>query len=63
MVSCESIGDAAALHAEIWAVYTGMKVAWDQGFRKIIVESDSQDAMQLIREPIAFHFSYNLIRP
>lgn len=46
MVSCESIGDAAALHAEIWAVYTGMKVAWDQGFRKIIVESDSQDAMQ-----------------
>ncbi|KAH7845021.1 hypothetical protein Vadar_034277 [Vaccinium darrowii] len=58
----QCIGHASALHAEICAVYMGMQVAWCQRFGKNILGCDSQDAIKLIWEPIASHFSYNLIR-
>lgn len=35
------------LSAELWAILIGLKIAWDAGVRKIVVESDSAEAISL----------------
>ena len=35
------LGPGIALHAELQAIKFGLQIAWDRGFRKILLESDS----------------------
>ncbi|CAL1358711.1 unnamed protein product [Linum trigynum] len=42
------IGEATAALAELWAFYHGLDIAWKSGYRQIVVESDSQLAIQLL---------------
>lgn len=42
--------------AEIWAYMVGLKVYWDASYRKIILETDSMEALDLLRnEPNVEH--------
>ncbi|KAF7842178.1 ribonuclease H [Senna tora] len=36
-----NLGLSNVLSAELWGIYYGVKIAWEKGFRKIIVECDS----------------------
>jgi ribonuclease HI len=48
--------------AELWAITNGLKLAWSKGFRKIILESDSSLAVDLItKNKIFIDKNYNLI--
>ncbi|GFZ15966.1 target of Myb protein 1 [Actinidia rufa] len=42
------VGQADATMAEFWAIWLGMKLAWEQGYSKVILESNSAEAVQLI---------------
>ena len=43
-----NLGNCSALVAEIWGAWQALKLAWDWGYRKIILEMDSKVAIQLI---------------
>ncbi|CAL1399133.1 unnamed protein product [Linum trigynum] len=45
-----SIGSATAALAELWAFYYGLDLAWKEGCRAVIVQSDSKLAIQLIEK-------------
>ncbi|XP_028779077.1 uncharacterized protein LOC114735544 [Neltuma alba] len=50
------------LTAELWGCLMGLKRAWDNGFRKITLCSDSQQALSSIQdEPSNLHEDYQLI--
>ncbi|XVE92022.1 hypothetical protein REPUB_Repub01dG0061500 [Reevesia pubescens] len=38
--------------AEIYAIYTGLLLAWEQGYRMVMVESDSLIAIRKIQQPL-----------
>ena len=38
-----------AAQAKIWVIYRGLQMAWNSGFRKIVLEVDSQLVFQWLR--------------
>ena len=56
-------GVGSVLEAEIWGILEGLKLAWSTGFRKVVVESDSQAAVTLLTSDISkYHPLYNIVR-
>lgn len=47
-----NIGRCSVSRAELWGVLNGMKNAWNYGFRKVILETDSKLAVKLIRSSV-----------
>ena len=48
--------------AELWAIYVGLLMTWDRGFRKVILESDSRVVVGLIKgESERVDNNFNLI--
>lgn len=45
-----SLGDTDALSSELRGIAEGLNLAWDKGFRRVILESDSKKALDLIRD-------------
>ncbi|CAL1413418.1 unnamed protein product [Linum trigynum] len=43
-----NLGSCSTILAELWGIYHGLGVAWQQGCRTLILETDSQMALQLI---------------
>ncbi|CAL1395909.1 unnamed protein product [Linum trigynum] len=43
------LGSCSAALAELWAIYHGLKLGWNLGYRAIIIETDSQLAIQLVK--------------
>ncbi|KAK8604907.1 hypothetical protein V6N13_082372 [Hibiscus sabdariffa] len=43
-----SLGKCSILNAELWAIYLGLMYAWNRGYRKVEVQSDSRDAIHCI---------------
>ncbi|KAF7814421.1 ribonuclease H [Senna tora] len=43
-----NLGTTNVLTAELWGIYYGIKTAWAQGYRKVVVESDSTMAVKQI---------------
>ncbi|KAK4258548.1 hypothetical protein QN277_004989 [Acacia crassicarpa] len=41
-----------SLTAELWGCLLGLKLAWDRGFRNVILEVDSAEAVELMRRPM-----------
>lgn len=59
--SCK-LGNCSILLAELWAVFYGLKLGVDRGFRLVIVETDSLTAKNLIVKGCSSqHPCYNLI--
>ncbi|XVF29674.1 hypothetical protein REPUB_Repub15cG0142300 [Reevesia pubescens] len=46
------IGICEVLSAELWSILQGLKLAWDRGFRKVELETDSLLASKQIHVPI-----------
>lgn len=56
------ISIATSIRAELWAVQEGLKLAWRQGFRHIIVEMDSHETLNLIStDTDQFHYHLSLL--
>lgn len=47
-----NIGPASPLLAELKALHKGLQIAWEHGFRRIVCESDSLDAVNLVQNAI-----------
>ncbi|XP_048422575.1 uncharacterized protein LOC125469371 [Pyrus x bretschneideri] len=57
-----NLGRGTIMEAELWGVFMGLSIAWDEGCRDVILECDSWDAVILIQKPILdSHPLYNLI--
>ena len=41
-------GICSSVTAELWAVYIGLQLTWDRGYRKVILESDSSVVVGLM---------------
>ncbi|KAF7838057.1 putative ribonuclease H protein [Senna tora] len=46
------LGDCSVLQAELYAIANGLEVAWSLGFRKVVIESDSLTAVNLLKTPV-----------
>ncbi|KAK9045415.1 hypothetical protein V6N11_059295 [Hibiscus sabdariffa] len=46
----KSIGRCTILEAELWGIHIGLEMAWSLGCRKLIVESDSKDAIRIVQQ-------------
>ncbi|KAE8735058.1 hypothetical protein F3Y22_tig00000477pilonHSYRG00219 [Hibiscus syriacus] len=44
------IGLCSSLKAELWGIYEGLQAAWKLGVRQIQFETDSSEAVKLIRD-------------
>ena len=40
-----------SLTAELWGCVHGLKIAWESGFRNIMLEIDFADALAIIKDP------------
>ena len=48
--------------AKLWAIYGGLQLTWDKGFRKMILESDSRVVVGIINEDnVRVDRNYNMI--
>ena len=45
-----NLGSCPITVAEIWAIYYSLVLAWQKGFRHILLESDSSSAISLIQK-------------
>ena len=54
-------GNTTCLKAALFAVYHGLKTAWQRGFRHVVCESDSKIALGLIQDHVdPFHPYFSL---
>lgn len=58
---CASIGKASNVAAEMWAMIHGLRIAWEMGYRSLILETDSRTGLELIRQAPVESPHYNLI--
>ncbi|KAK8514667.1 hypothetical protein V6N12_057564 [Hibiscus sabdariffa] len=56
------VGHSDALQTELWAIYTGLKFAWESGFRHLLVQSDCRQAIDLIYSNAASSSMLSLVR-
>ncbi|CAN1130224.1 Putative ribonuclease H protein At1g65750, partial [Linum perenne] len=55
---CCNLGKCSISRAELHGMATGLRVAWDAGYRRVVVQSDSTTALALIAaegEPLHQH--------
>lgn len=43
-----NLGSCSVPKAEVWVVLQGLELAWKQGFRKVVIETDSKLVHDLI---------------
>ncbi|KAL4280844.1 hypothetical protein GQ457_03G019340 [Hibiscus cannabinus] len=44
------VGRCSVVEAELWGIGTGMALAWELGYRQLVIETDSVDALRLIEQ-------------
>ncbi|KAL5844623.1 hypothetical protein ACOSQ3_010676 [Xanthoceras sorbifolium] len=42
----------SVIEAELWSTFKGLRLAWEAGFRKVVIECDSKRAIDLLRKEI-----------
>ncbi|KAE8728272.1 hypothetical protein F3Y22_tig00004630pilonHSYRG00070 [Hibiscus syriacus] len=47
------IGIVSPTHAELWAIYYGLQVAWDHGFESLKIQSNNLQEVHLLNDPAA----------
>ncbi|KAK8552302.1 hypothetical protein V6N12_040906 [Hibiscus sabdariffa] len=58
----KEIGRSDALQAELWAIFEGMSLAWEYGFVRLLIRSDSKQAVELVNSPIVGSSGLSLVR-
>ncbi|KAK1568870.1 hypothetical protein Q3G72_029974 [Acer saccharum] len=43
-------GMGSVIEVELWGIFEGLKIAWKAGYKKVIVETDSQMAVLLLKD-------------
>ena len=43
-----NLGRSSNIAAELWAILLGLRLAWEQGYRRVVIELDAQVALTLI---------------
>ena len=43
------LGVSSVLMAELWGLYTGMKMAWERGWQKVVFSLDSKTEITLVQ--------------
>ncbi|CAI0558204.1 unnamed protein product [Linum tenue] len=57
-----NLGETSITRAELEGIVQGMRLAWEQGYRKVMVQTDSQIAIYLIREAADRHPHFLLVQ-
>ncbi|KAE8692317.1 Detected protein of unknown function [Hibiscus syriacus] len=39
----------SVVDAELWGIFSGLTIAWERGFRQVILESDCKDAVAVVQ--------------
>ncbi|KAK8506299.1 hypothetical protein V6N11_082372 [Hibiscus sabdariffa] len=60
--SVKSIGFSNSLQAELWVVFEGMKLAWEFGFKRLLVQSDCRQAVGLVNDASSDSSVLSLVR-
>lgn len=56
-------GTGSVIEAELWGIFEGLKIAWKAGYKKVVVESDSQNAILLLKKnTLANHPLFSIIQ-
>ncbi|GMP82127.1 hypothetical protein CsSME_00036582 [Camellia sinensis var. sinensis] len=55
------LGGAHALTVELWVIWQGLRQVWQQGCKKVDLETDSQEGIDLIQTPNPNHPDHNLV--
>ncbi|KAK8491767.1 hypothetical protein V6N12_005723 [Hibiscus sabdariffa] len=58
----KAVGHANSLQAELWALFEGLLLAWEQGFEKVLVRSDSKQTVDLVNSPSTDSSVLSLVR-
>ncbi|KAE8709897.1 hypothetical protein F3Y22_tig00110328pilonHSYRG00789 [Hibiscus syriacus] len=58
----KALGILQPLHAELWAIYVGIQIAWDHGFEFLVIQSDSMEAVNLLNKSHAHSSPLSLVR-
>ncbi|KAK8574824.1 hypothetical protein V6N12_062502 [Hibiscus sabdariffa] len=56
------LGITSPLFAKLWVIYISIKVAWDNGFEYVQVQSDCLDTIKLLLDPNRVCSSLSLVR-
>ncbi|KAK8973792.1 hypothetical protein V6N11_032922 [Hibiscus sabdariffa] len=59
---CKCIGKVSTIQAELWSVYIGLEVDWSFGTNRLVIQSDSSQAIKLVLDPFALRHSMQLVR-
>ncbi|KAK8537192.1 hypothetical protein V6N12_043365 [Hibiscus sabdariffa] len=46
----KSIGIMQPLQAKLWGIFVGLQIAWDIGFERLLIQSDSKEAIKLLND-------------
>ncbi|KAK9006339.1 hypothetical protein V6N11_035380 [Hibiscus sabdariffa] len=57
-----SLGATSIFNAELWAIYTGLQLAWNNGFEHVILQSNWLKAVTVIQENVADCNPNSLVR-
>lgn len=49
-----SVGVSSILYAEVMALYHGIQLCWNEGYKEVVCYSDSLHVVQLLRENVPF---------
>ncbi|KAL4340570.1 hypothetical protein GQ457_08G000230 [Hibiscus cannabinus] len=58
----KSIGIMQPLQAELWGLFIGIQIAWDIGLKKLLIQSDSKEAIKLLNAKDAASNNCALVR-
>uniref|UniRef100_A0A2C9UXN9 Uncharacterized protein n=1 Tax=Manihot esculenta TaxID=3983 RepID=A0A2C9UXN9_MANES len=62
IISC--FGVCGLLEAELWSILSALRIVWDRGWRKVLIQTDCSVAMDIIsgRGEAAFRVTNNLVK-
>ncbi|KAK8520058.1 hypothetical protein V6N12_004021 [Hibiscus sabdariffa] len=58
----KAIGRSDVLQAELWAIFEGISLAWEYGFDRLLIHSDSKQAVELVNSTTAVSSGLSLVR-
>ena len=47
-----NIGICTVTMSELWAIYHGLTLAWNEGYRRVLVETDSRSAALILKKDV-----------
>ncbi|CAI0430189.1 unnamed protein product [Linum tenue] len=56
------LGEVSVTRAELEGVVKGLQIAWNEGMRRIVVQTDSQTAIKLVKEASNRHPHFILVQ-